>query len=128
MILLDTHAWMWWVGLPERLSAPARRAIEEAEAIGVSPLSCYEVALLANRGRVQLDPDAGTWLRRALAAEGTFVADLHPAATVRAATLGPEFPGDPIDRMLYATAVELGARFVTRDERLRAADPVRTLW
>lgn len=128
MILLDTHVWFWWTVSPDELSEAAGEAIAGADTIAVSPLSCYELGILVRRGRAQLDREIADWTRQALAREGILVAEVHPSAALRAAALGPEFPGDPIDRLLYATAVELGARFVTRDERLRAADPVRTLW
>jgi PIN domain nuclease of toxin-antitoxin system len=128
VIILDTHAWFWWLTMPDQLSPRARKVIAAAGAIGVSPLCCYELCQSVLRGRAALDRDPATWIREALAADGTRVLTLHPAAAVRAAALGPEFPRDPIDRLLYATAVELDAPLVTRDRRLRAADPVRTLW
>lgn len=128
MIFLDTHAWVGWNDVPERLSARARASIERAQSIGVSPLSCYEVAMLVQRGRIALNRDLRSWIRHALAAEGTVVADVHPNVALAAAELGPGFPGDRIDRLIYATAVELGATLVTKDRRLRAADPARTLW
>lgn len=128
MIVVDTHAWYWWLALPERLSRRARAALVRAQSIVVSPLSCYEVAVLVGRGRIELDRPIHDWLRQAMAAEGTVVAELHPAAALAAAELGPAFPGDPIDRIIYATAVDLDARLVTNDQRLRDADPERTLW
>jgi PIN domain nuclease of toxin-antitoxin system len=57
MIVLDTHAWVWWVGSPERLSESARKRIDEeakGRSIYVSSISAWEVALLVARGRLQL--------------------------------------------------------------------------
>jgi PIN domain nuclease of toxin-antitoxin system len=48
---------------------------------------------------------------------------------VRAGSLDvAEFPGDPADRLIYATAIEHGSRIASADERLRAADPKRVVW
>jgi len=53
---------------------------------------------------------------------------LTAEVAVSAALLGEAFPGDPADRIIYATASVLGAPLVTRDAALRAFDPVRTRW
>lgn len=94
----------------------------------MSPLSCWELGQLVVRGRITLDRDPRAWIRQALAREGVSVADLRPATATAAGLLGDDFPGDPVDRLIYATAIEYGARLVTKDARLRSADPARTLW
>ena len=66
MILLDTHAWIWWVTSDRNLSSRARRAIEADPVRGVSPLSCYEIGRLAERGRIVLDRDVAVWTDAAL--------------------------------------------------------------
>lgn len=43
-MLLDTHAWVWWISSPEKLSPAAREAVEDAHELGVSPISCWELA------------------------------------------------------------------------------------
>lgn len=128
MIFLDTHTWYWWLAIPERLSERAKSAIDRASSIGVSVMSCYELVVLVQRKRIAIDRAADTWVRQALAAPGTVVVDVHPALAVAAAQLGPEFPGDPFDRVIYASARELRAPLVTRDRLLLEADPQRTLW
>ncbi len=67
LIVLDTHAWLWWLDAPERLSETARQVIDDAPHIGVSTLSAWELASLATRGRISLDRDVDRWVRRALA-------------------------------------------------------------
>jgi PIN domain nuclease of toxin-antitoxin system len=47
---------------------------------------------------------------------------------VRAGSLDEAFPGDPADRVIYASAVELGARLLTADRAIRGFDPARTVW
>jgi PIN domain nuclease of toxin-antitoxin system len=129
VIVLDTHAWLWWVSDPGRLSARARAAIDEAERIGVSTLSAWEVAMLSVRGRIALDRDVGLWVRQALA--GPRVAALAPTAdaAVAAGLLDAEdFPGDPVDRLIYATARTQRASLVTRDRAITSFDRARCVW
>ncbi len=129
MIVLDTHAWLWWMSAPERLSRAAGDAIDEARSIGVSTLSAWEVAMLAVRKRIALDRDVGAWVRQALAEPR--VEALAPTAEVAIAAAlldAKAFPGDPVDRLIYATARATSSRLVTRDEAIRTFDPKRTLW
>jgi PIN domain nuclease of toxin-antitoxin system len=129
VIVLDTHAWVWWMTDPSCLSDPAHEAITQSTAIGVSTLSAWELAMLVTRGRISLDRDVGLWVRQALATDR--VEPLAPnAETAVAAGLldSQRFPGDPVDRLIYATTRTLDARLVTRDRAIRAFDPERTIW
>jgi PIN domain nuclease of toxin-antitoxin system len=129
VIVLDTHAWLWWMSSPERLSDDAAASIADASAIGVSTLSAWEVAMLASRGRISLDRDVGLWVKRALAEQR--VEPLAPGVeiTLDAGLLDARgFPGDPADRFIYATARAVDAPLVTRDARIRAFAPSTTLW
>ena len=129
MIVLDTHAWLWWTAAPEHLSSAAAAAIEEATRIGVSTLSAWEIATLERRGRISLDRDVRLWVRQAFAQRR--VVALAPGAdvAVAAALLNPQlFPGDQMDRLIYATARDAGAPLVTRDPALRGFDPANTVW
>lgn len=129
MILLDTHVWIWWAAeTPRRLSARARRAIAESPSVAVSAISPWEVAMLVAKGRLELDRDVLVWIRQALALPRVTFAPLTPEIAVRSTRLGDGFPGDPADRILVATARELGAALVTKDETLRHAEGVRTIW
>lgn len=128
MIVLDTHVWLWWQTTDDKLSKRARSEIDRAARIGVCTVSCYEVARAASRGRIALDRDPATWISQALAADRVAALDLthHVAAT--AGALGPEFPGDPVDRIIYATTLEHRTQLITRDRALRRLDPARTVW
>jgi PIN domain nuclease of toxin-antitoxin system len=129
LIVLDTHAWLWWMTDPSRLSGPAHEAIAQSAGIGVSTLSAWELAMLVTRGRISLDRDVGLWVRQALAIDR--MESLAPSAetAVAAGLLDAEsFPGDPVDRLIYATTRTLDARLVTRDRAIRAFDPERTIW
>jgi len=129
VILLDTHAWVWWISEPDKLSPRARAAIDYARAIGVSPISAWEIATKAARGRLQLDRDPAVWVVQALARPRVELAALTAEIAVAAGRLGEGgFHGDLADRLIAATAIAHGAELVTKDERIRAYPGVRTLW
>ena len=128
MIVLDTHAWLWHVAAPERLSARARAAVEGADQLGVCAISCWEVAMLERRGRIALDRDVRDWVGRALGAAHVVSLALSPEIAVDAALVPGAFPGDPADRIVYATARAHGARLVTKDAALRRYDAKTTVW
>lgn len=120
MILLDTHVVLWWQAGGQRLSAAARRAIDSADAILVSPVSCWEVGLLASKGRIQLDRDPMVWVQDFLETDRVAMAELTTTAAVASARLVADgFPGDPADGFLYATARERDVPLVSKDEGLR---------
>lgn len=129
MILLDTHAWLWWASAPERLSARARSAIDRADVVGVCAASAFELAYLVQRGRVALDRGVDRWVTDSLGQDRVESVPVGTDVAVRAGLLEVErFPGDPLDRLIYATAIERGARLVTADRRIGAYDPARTVW
>ena len=129
MIVLDTHAWVWWAGETGHLSRSAAREIAEAEQVGVCTISCWEVAMLVARRRLELKPDLGAWIAAALALPRVVELRLDARTATRAGALDRDsFPGDPADRIVYATAVERGARLLSRDTDIAAFDPARVLW
>jgi PIN domain nuclease of toxin-antitoxin system len=129
VIVLDTHAWLWWVAEPQRLSQGAREAIDRTERLGIATISCWEIAMLAEAGRIELDRAIERWVEQALADPRTRSLPLTSSVAVRAALLGRDrFVGDPADRIIYATAREVGASLVTRDEAIREFDARGTIW
>jgi PIN domain nuclease of toxin-antitoxin system len=128
LIVADSHAWLWWIDDPSRLSQAAREALDRADEIGVSAISCFELAGLVRRGRIRLDRSIDSWIRRALAAERLLSLPVTPDIAVAAAQLPESFPGDPADRLIYASAQANGATLVTRDRVVRQFDPRSTLW
>jgi len=131
LIVLDTHAWVWWVAAPDRLSSQAREAVEEARHRGelfVSSFSVWEVTMLVKRGRLRLTSDLSDWLARSEALPFlTFVpVDNHVAR--RSVELPPPLHADPADRLIVATTLVLGARLVTKDRRLLDYPGVDSVW
>ncbi len=131
MILLDTHAWVWWVSEPSMLSARAREAIEDAAArqkLFVSAISVWEVATLVARGRLALKLPLGEWIRACESLPFLQFVPVDNAVALRSALLPEPFHQDPADRMIVATAQILDVPLVTRDGRMHSYPHVRTIW
>jgi PIN domain nuclease of toxin-antitoxin system len=116
-LLLDTHVLHWWSAEPERVSPDAAKALEEADELAVCAITWFELAWLAEHERIVLSIPMRSWLEQLSGHVRT--APLTPAIAATAVGLPSSFPGDPADRLIYATAVEHGWRLVTKDERLR---------
>jgi PIN domain nuclease of toxin-antitoxin system len=126
--VLDTHAWLWWVDGDPRLSSQARAAIERSDELVVSTISVWELATLERLGRLKLTPDSRVWIRRALGQAGVEPAPLTPEVGMLAGSLPMPFPGDPADRIIYATALSRDVPLVTGDRRIERHDPRRVIW
>lgn len=128
-LVLDTHAWIWWVSERRRLSRRAAAAIQAADVIGLSPVSHWEIAMKARSGRLQLDRDVRTWLRQASAAEKVDVVPLSSEVATTAGLLDPEeMHGDAADRLIAALALHLQVPLITKDRRLRSFNRLTTIW
>lgn len=131
MIVLDTHVWIWWVSSPEFLSEKAKQIIDEAvtgKNIFISSISTWEVAILVSRGRLKLTMSPGDWV---VASEALPFFDFVPVSNsiaLKAVQLPGVLHDDPADRIIIATAVSLGAVLVTKDEKIRNYQHVKTVW
>jgi PIN domain nuclease of toxin-antitoxin system len=131
LIVLDTHAWVWWASEPDLLSRRARDAIDEAVAgrdVCVSSISVWEVALLVQKGRLELTLDTHAWVRRSEALPYLRFIPVDNPVALAAARLEEPFHADPADRMIVATAQALDAPLVTRDRRIHDFPGVQALW
>lgn len=132
MILLDTHAWVWYIGDPGRLSPVALTALDSERALGrpllISCISTWEVALLVTRGRLDLTMDCRDWIGRCEALPFLRFIPADNAILLRSVLLEPPLHPDPADRIIAATALVHGATLVTADGRLRAHPGLSTLW
>lgn len=127
MIVLDTHAWIWWVSDPRKLGKRGRAVLDEAEWIGVPAVCTFEVAAALARGRITLDRSPLDWLEQALALPRVELLALTPSIAVKATQLGA-FRGDPADRLIVASAIVHDAVLVTRDRHIRAFTNVNSVW
>jgi PIN domain nuclease of toxin-antitoxin system len=116
-VLLDSHVLHWWSAEPAKLSRTATRTIEAADELAVASISWFELAWLAGDERIVLAVPIRSWLDD-LATDVRSVGTT-PAIAATAVGLPSTFPGDPADRLIYATAIEHGWELVTKDRRLR---------
>jgi PIN domain nuclease of toxin-antitoxin system len=115
-VLLDTHVVHWWSAEPQRVSAAAREVLERADELAVAAISWYELAWLARHERILVNIPTRSWLQ-GLAAQLRTIA-VTPAIADTAVALPLSFPGDPADRLIYATAVEHNLGLVTKDQAM----------
>jgi PIN domain nuclease of toxin-antitoxin system len=129
VILLDTHAWVWWVHGDARLSEEQRKMLDARiiEGIGVSIISCWEVAKLVEYGRLRLPQDVAEWLEVALAYPGVRLLDLSSAIVVESTRLPQPFHNDPADQMIVGTARIHDSLLATADDKILNYAHVRTV-
>lgn len=130
VLVLDTHAWVWWLSKPEKLSRRQRSAIERARRRGgdrllVSIISGWEVALLVQGGRLRLPVPLEMWLDQAMSIPGLEVAPLTVPIIAEAARLTGL--RDPADMLIVATALQYGAPLLTNDGRIGDAALVEVI-
>jgi PIN domain nuclease of toxin-antitoxin system len=119
--LLDTHIWFWYLTGSERLPKSLVGAIDAAAGeVWLSPVSVWELGLLADRGRIRLAGGPRSWTEEA---QRRFpVRDATLNREVAVVSLEINFPHrDPADRFLAASALVYGLTLVTIDDRLTKA-------
>lgn len=128
-ILLDTHAWIWNFADPSSLSTNARIALSDpSNELFLSPISTWEVLMLARKGRIRLDREPQAWLHVALAATPATQLPITHEIAARSHDLSGYNNSDPADRLIVATALVHGIRILTRDECMTAWMPNVTFW
>lgn len=131
MIVLDTHTLIWWVDGGGKLTEKASKIIEremEAGAIVVSSISSWEVSMLVEKGRLKLDTDIESWLKRVHEIPNVSFLPVDNKIAIESTRLPGEFHKDPADRMIVATARVSGATLITADEKILKYEYVKTVW
>ncbi len=129
MTVLDTHVWIWWVNGSDRLTAVQQRVLDagSTDGLGVSAISCWEVAKLVEKRRLDLDRPVLDWIRIALTYPGIELLDLSPEIAAASADLPGTFHRDPADQIIVATARILGCRLATSDQKILDYEHVETI-
>ncbi len=130
MIILDTHIWVWWVTNSPRLIAAQAEAIAyeyRHGVVGISVVSCWEIAMLVSKGRLQLGSDLLSWFHVELDYPSVRLSPVTPEIAVRAYELPEPFQPDPADRLIVATAIENDCPLVTSDSRIIEYQSVATV-
>lgn len=131
VIVLDTHALVWWFTGAPGLSARARRTIQSAARQGplvASAISVFEIATAVRRERLKIGVSLDQWLRDLRTLPELRFEPVTADIAQLAGTLDRSLPGDPADRIIVATAMTLQAKLVTADDRLRRLRQVDTVW
>lgn len=107
LIVIDTHILIWAMQDDQRLGGRARKLVDETtrrSRILISAITPWEIAMLAEKGRIALGEDVGRWLDTALALPGLQLAPIEPSIAVDSVRLPGAFHADPADRIIVATA------------------------
>lgn len=129
MIILDTHIWLWWVHGTKNLTERQSEIIEENESqvIGVSSISCWEIAKLVEYDRIDLPCPIKDWFENALNYPGIRLLEISPNIAIESTQLPGEFHGDPADQIIVATARIYNCALVTSDSKILEYTHVETI-
>jgi PIN domain nuclease of toxin-antitoxin system len=129
LILLDTHVLFWAVYDSKRLSRAAASEMRRArrhDGLAVSAISLWELSWMLARGRILSYGTVETSLRKLV--EGVGIRPITPEIAALATQFPDDYPHDPADRLIGATARAEGLTLVTRDERIRRSPLIKTVW
>ncbi len=123
-LLMDTHAWLWFIEEHPRLSSKVildkiRRASEQ-EVLILSIISIWEIGLLVQNRKLVLEESIFAWVSNGIEHSKVIVKSLTIDSALNSASLPGTFHKDPADRVILATAIELGATIMTADEKMIA--------
>jgi PIN domain nuclease of toxin-antitoxin system len=131
LIVLDTHVLVWLVTQPERLSRPAASAIRRARAsdgLSIADVTIWELAFLFARGTLQSHGTVENTVQNLLTRSAVQVKPITPEIAALATQFPNDYPKDPVDRLIGATARAEGLALITRDESIRRCPLLKTIW
>jgi PIN domain nuclease of toxin-antitoxin system len=131
LILLDTHVLVWTVVEPDRLSRAAASAIRRGRmtgGLGIAAITLWEIAVLFSRGYLRAPGTLEDSIQLMLDSSGVSVRPLTPTVAALATQFPEDYPRDPADRLIGATAREESLALITRDERMRESKLLKTIW
>lgn len=120
-ILLDTHVWIWAMQGSSTLTDEFAKAFErilKGNGVLISPMSIWEIGMLVEKRRIDLDMDVMDWIDQSLDIPGIELTPITPRIAIQSSRLAGTVHGDPVDRLLISTAHEENAILVTCDEKI----------
>lgn len=130
-IVLDTHAWIWWVTNDSRLSKRARARIATAadqDDLALSMISIWELSKKVEKGQLVLDRDLDSWLDLATTGKPLHLIELTRPILIDSCRLPKPFHGDPADQIIVATTRSQAGLVITKDKKIRAYAHVQSFW
>lgn len=131
MILLDTCAIVWDALEPKKITAKAKKAIDNADkqnALLMADISIWEISMLVKKGRIEIDTTPAHFINLYLQSRNISVKSITPEISELSVNLGDEINNDPADRLIAATSIINNARLITADNNLINCELVDTLW
>jgi PIN domain nuclease of toxin-antitoxin system len=131
VIVLDTHALIWWADSGSKLSRKAHQAARtqaRRRELVASSISVFEIVTLCRRGRLEFKHSIDEWLTDLRTLPELTIHPVSDEIAERAGGFGDSFPGDPADRLIAATALVLGVPLITQDLKMLAAPGLTTVW
>ena len=131
MILLDTCAIIWDALDKNQISKKALNAINKADefnALIISDISVWEIAMLIKKERIDIDTSASNFINLYLQTRNISVIQISPEIAELSVNFGSEINKDPADRIITATSIIQHAQLITADQNLIASEIVETLW
>lgn len=125
-MLIDTHIWIWWMNDSADLPREAREFLDQLDAKPfVADISLWEVGMLVSKHRITLKVPLLEWLSAAV--QAVTALPISASIAARVALLPESFHGDPADRLIVATALEMSVALVTRDKKIRDSGLVQIM-
>lgn len=122
LVVLDTHIWIWLMSGVSKAVSPSLRSLLEKlspeNKIKVSAISVWEVGTLASKNKIEFPGGLEEWVYRGINAPGISTVDVTAEIALKSTLLPKDFHGDPADRILLATAMNLGATLITHDKEI----------
>jgi len=131
VILLDTHALVWWLSDSKQLSRPALKTIQrssKANGIAIASITLWEIAFLLSRGRLKAHGTIRQTVQNYVERSNAHVFDVTAEIAAVASQLPSDIPGDPCDRLIVATALVHAIPLITRDTRIHASHACKAVW
>jgi len=131
MIVLDTNALIRWIGIPKKLPEKINLVINQArakKAVYISSISVWEIYTLLKKDKLKLDTLADNWLQKLEELSFVHFVPIDNKIAVLSVNL-PDFSHkDPADRIIIATALNLGVKLVTSDSKILNYKHVQAIW
>ena len=119
MVILDTHIWFYYINNGvETLSNDIQKVIHDSDILGISIISCWEMAMLVTKERIKLSIDIQDWISTALSYKGFKLIDLTPEIAVLSTRLPGNIHKDPADRIIAASCIKHNIPLCTHDQQI----------